>query len=82
MAGSHSWDIVEIFSNADGSIQFIEMMETNGLANEINLAGLQITSEATGNIFTFPKNLIPPTDGKHLLLSTADFAALPGAPTW
>ncbi|MCH8824557.1 MAG: hypothetical protein IH984_13735 [Planctomycetes bacterium] len=79
LAGSHSWDIVEIFSNADGSIQFIEMMETNAMPNEINLAGKQVTSNA--NAFTFPSNLIPPTTNKHLLLATADFAALPGAPT-
>lgn len=80
-AGAHSWDIVELFSNADGSIQFIELMETNNFTNEINLGGLQVTSQSTGNAFTFPVNLTPPTTAKHLLLATADFAALPGAPT-
>ena len=34
-----------------------------------------------GNRFTFDRNLIPPTTNKHLLLATAGFAALPGAPT-
>ena len=81
MAGSHSWDIVEIFSNADGSIQFIELMETNNLPSEVNVGGLQVTSQSTGNAYTFPGNLTPPTTAKHLLLATADFAALPGAPT-
>ena len=38
-AGSHSWDFTEVFSTADGSIQFIELMETNGLDGEIALAG-------------------------------------------
>ena len=80
-AGAHSWDIVEIFSNADGSIQFIELMETNGFEFETNLSGLQVTSQSTGNAYTFPGNLTPPTNAKHLLLATADFAALPGAPT-
>ena len=80
-AGSHSWDFVEVFSTADGSIQFIELMETNGFDGEIALAGKKVISAATGNEFTFPANLVPPTGDKHLLLATAGFAALPGAPT-
>ena len=39
MAGSHTWDIGEIFSNADGTIQFIELRNGN-TAGEIFLAGL------------------------------------------
>jgi len=80
-AGSHSWDFTEVFSTADGSIQFIELMETSGMDNEVFLAGKKVISAATGNEFTFPANLVPPTGDKHLLLATAGFAALPGAPT-
>ncbi len=80
-AASHSWDIMEVFSNADGTIQFIEMKETNGLNNETNLGGLTITSDATGNVFTFPNNLQAPTAKRNLLLATSGFAELPGAPT-
>lgn len=81
MAGSHSWDIVEAFTNPDGSIQFIELMECCGLDGETNLAGKQVTSDATGSAFTFPANLVGPTGKKHLLLATQSFADLPGAPT-
>ncbi len=77
MAGSHSWDVGEIFSNADGTIQFIEL-KNGPLAGEIFLAGLTLTS--TTNTFTFPSNLVGPTTNKDLLLATAGFAALPGAP--
>ncbi len=81
MAGSHSWRINEIFSNADGTIQFIEMKECCGFDNEIGLANKWVSSKATGNMFIFPANLVPPTGDRYLLLATAAFAALPGAPT-
>ncbi|MCH8164509.1 MAG: hypothetical protein IH889_02765 [Planctomycetes bacterium] len=82
MAGSHSWRINEVFSNADGTIQFIELKECCGAANEIFLTGKWVRSQATGNEFLFPGNLPPgSTANKHLLLATPGFAALPGAPT-
>lgn len=80
-AGSHLWDFSEVFSNADGTIQFIELHETNGADGEIFLAGKSIFSASTGQMFTFPSNLRPPTGDKYLLLATEGFAALPGAPT-
>ena len=80
MAGSHSWRINEIFSNADGTIQFIEMKECCGFDNEIGLANKWIRSKTTKNMFIFPANLVPPTGDRYLLLGTAAYAALPGAP--
>ena len=79
MACSHTWDLNEVFSNADGTIQFIELKEVVGLSTEWHMAGLLIRSNT--NTFTFPSDLIPPTTNKFLLLATAGFAALPGAPT-
>ncbi|MCB9838118.1 MAG: hypothetical protein H6813_02165 [Phycisphaeraceae bacterium] len=81
LAGSHLWDITEVFTNADGSIQFIEMTEQNGAESEIGLLHKAIMSEGTGNSFVFPDVLVPPTSFKHLLLATQAFADLPGAPT-
>ncbi len=81
MAGSHSWRINEIFSNADGTVQFIELKECCGFPNEIFIGNKSVSSQATGNIFTFPGNLPPGTTANaHLLLATPGFAALPGAP--
>lgn len=79
--GAHTWDVVEVFSNADGTIQFVELREMNNTANESSLNGLQVTSQNTGNAFTFPANLVRPTSNKRILLATAGFAALPCAPT-
>lgn len=82
MAGSHSWRINEIFSDADGTIQFIELKECCGMNNEVFLSGKYVSSQATGNIFNFPGNLPCSncTANQHLLLATSAFAALPGAP--
>jgi hypothetical protein len=81
LAGSHTWDIIEVFSNADGSIQYIELAEQNGGSGELFLSGHTVSSESTGKVFTFPANLTGSSSFKHLLLATTEFAALPGAPT-
>ena len=81
MAGGHTWDVREVFSNADGTIQYIELREMGGGDGETNLNGKKVTSQATGNEFAFPGNAAAPTGNKAILLATAGFAALPGAPT-
>jgi hypothetical protein len=81
LAGSHTWDIVEVFSNADGTVQFIELREMNGTPGETALNGKKVTSESTGNEYTFPANAVAPTTNKRILLGTTAFAALAGAPT-
>jgi len=80
-AGSHLWVINEVFSNDDGTIQFIEMRESGGSSIETALLGKWVRSDTTGLQYTFPANLVAPTTNKYLLLATAGFAALPGAPT-
>jgi hypothetical protein len=79
---SHLWRFNEVFSNADGSIMFIEMKECCGAANETYLANKWVKSDVTGQMYTFPSNL-PCTNctaNKFLLLATPGFANLPGAP--
>lgn len=78
LAGGHTWDVNEVFSNADGTIQFIELKETGGGAGEVATAGHQVTSNTSS--FTIPSNVASPTSFRHILLGTAAFAALPGAP--
>jgi hypothetical protein len=79
-AGSHLWKVNEIFSNEDGTIQFIELHECCGASGEIYLTGIEVTSRATGAVFEFPDYLDLDTSHKFLLLGTEAFAALPGAP--
>ena len=79
-AGIHTWDVNEVFSNADGSIQFVELYEAGGGAGEINVGTGSIAS--TAQTFSFGQGQVAgPTTNKYYLLGTADFAALDGAPT-
>ena len=81
-AASHLWRINELFSNADGTVQFIELRECCGGTAEVLIGGLNVTSEATGNVFTIPDDIFGKnTAFKHLLFATQAFADLPGAPT-
>jgi hypothetical protein len=78
-ASFHTFQINEIYSSPDGSIQFIELRESQGASGQNFLAGLSLTSGSGGNknTFTFPTNLpSPATAGKSVLIGTQGFAAL------
>lgn len=81
-AGSHLWRFNEIFTNADGSIQFIELKECCGAPNETYIVEKWVRSDATGMQYEFPNSLECQdcTANKYLLLATQSFADLPGAP--
>ncbi|HEV3339063.1 MAG TPA: TIGR03118 family protein, partial [Pirellulales bacterium] len=74
----HLWKMDQVFSSADGKVQFIELHDpANG---ESHTSGHFISSNE--NKFTFPANL--PSDNTanhHFLIATASYAALPGAVT-
>jgi hypothetical protein len=75
----HLWRFTEVFSTADGNVQFIELAVSN---NGENFAqGATITSASTGRVFTFPENLVGNTANKRLLIATSGFGALAGAVT-
>lgn len=79
-AGSHTWDVNEVFSDATGNIQFIELIEANGTPNELGVPGHDMTSNTKSFTISGPA-LTAPTSNKTYLMGTAEFAALPGAPT-
>ena len=79
--GSHLWDLNEVYSNFDGTIQFIEIYQPTSACCENNLGAKWIESASTGSLFTFPAGIVGNTGFKHILIGTAGFAALPGAPT-
>jgi len=80
-AGSHLWRVNEVFSNSDGSIQFIELHECCGAPAENFIGGHNMFCDVTGGNFVFPGHLVGDTSNRYQLLGTAAFAALPGAPT-
>jgi hypothetical protein len=79
IAGSHTWDVFEIFSDATGTIQFIELREMNNTPGETGVNGHNITSLIRTYLVPGPA-LTPPTSNKSLLFATPAYAALPGVP--
>jgi hypothetical protein len=76
----HLYKINELFSNADGSIQFIELAEGPDLNGQNLLGGISISVSrvgATTHSFTFPNNL-PSfiTQNTSVLIATQGFADL------
>jgi len=80
LAGIHTWDVREVFSNADGSIQFVELFDAGAGVTEVNVGNGSLSS--TGESFSWSNGTVaPPTNGKSYLIATQTFADLPGAPT-
>ena len=79
LCGGHTWVVNEIFSNSDGTIQFIEVKESLGGDFETGTGGHNVTSSTKS--FTITSNSPAPTGFRHILLATPAFAGLPGAPT-
>jgi hypothetical protein len=77
----HQWNFTEFFSNADGTVQFIELQCGNFNSENIATAGT-ISSLSTGKTFTFPADLgSTATANKFLFVATDGFELLPGAVT-
>ena len=75
-AGGHLWDINELYSNSDGTIQFVELHVPMSAASELFMANKWIRSDATNSEFVFPENLTGSTAFAHLLIATQGFANL------
>jgi serralysin len=79
-AAFHLWQVKEVFTNASGSVQFVEMFDSFG--GEVFTSGTTLTANSDGNIktFTFPSDLSGNTPGS-LLIATSGFGSLPGGVT-
>src|SRR5262244_1349011 len=78
-ANFHTWKIEAIYSNADGTVQFVVLHESMNVPGEDQWAGKAVTSTYAGvtKTFTFPANLPSNrTSGKRVLIATQGFAAL------
>jgi len=78
----HLWTITEVYTNADGTIQFIELF-TSSINQELTSGHTieSILDASNKKIFLFLTDTPAPTTGHHLLLATAGFAGLAGAVT-
>jgi hypothetical protein len=83
IAGGHTWQVSELFSNADGTIQFVELKEPAGATAENSVSFYFVTS--TARSYDITTNVAGNTAFKTLLFGTPAFCALfnqlPGNPT-
>jgi len=79
----HLWRFSEIYSDASGNVQFIEMQTT--FAGQQFITGHTIKCTNAGgtlsNTFTFQANTCSPTNNKRIIVATLGFAATAGSVT-
>jgi serralysin len=78
-AFGHLWEFGELYSNADGTVQFIELV--SDVSGENGLSIMFIRSTNGGVDYHFSMNVVGDTMNKHVLIATAAFASQPGAVT-
>jgi hypothetical protein len=77
-AAHHLWKLTQIFSNASGSVQYIQLFTSD--PSELSVNGFTITT-STGNSFSFGSNLPGTTTNKWILVATGGLQNLPGGVT-
>jgi serralysin len=78
-AAFHLWQIQEVFTNASGTVQFIEMHDNN--LGETSTNGFTLSANSDGNVKTIAlTTLAHPTPGS-LLFATSGFGSLAGGVT-
>ena len=81
LAGAHTWDVWEVFSNADGTVQFVEIRETGGGAFETGIGGhamIAMPSESTATM-KVSRNWPSGTNGEKTLSVPGAGCLVPGA---
>ena len=77
-AAFHLWDIKEVYTNHDGSVQFIELFTTSGFEQFVSGQQIRATSDGVVKTFTFGSNISGSTANRHLLIATPGFGSLTG----
>ena len=75
-AAFHLFQIGEVYSNASGTVQFVELFTDQATQNSMNFTSFKSNSHT----FPFPSALIGSTANKHIILATPGYAALSGVP--
>jgi cysteine-rich repeat protein len=82
IADFHKWEISEVFTNADGTVQFIEFFTDDPDPQHLMASEETVSIVTNSQTFVFPTDLPGPKVGNRwMLIGTPAFAALPGAPT-
>ena len=79
-AAFHSWEVAEVYSNPDGTVQFIELRALVGGQQNLGSFSASVTStnSSGSTTFTCTTNLPSDSANKTCLLGTAALASTPG----
>jgi len=77
-AAFHLWTVSEVYSSADGSVQFIELRTTFGSQQFIANQTLRSTNSGGTSSFVFPTNLPSDSANTTFILGTSNLASIPG----
>ena len=78
----HLWSVTELYSSADGSVQFVKLSTSASLENLLIGHVITCSGPAGTHSFTFPADLpSSATAGKTFLIGTTNLASVPGGVT-
>jgi hypothetical protein len=81
-AAFHLWAVTEIYTSADGSVQFVKLSNGTSLESSLNNHVITCSGPLGTHSFTFTSNLnSTATAGKTFLIGTANLASVPGGLT-
>src|SRR5882672_4746924 len=75
-ASFHLFQITQLFSNADGTVQFIELQALAGGQQFLTGHSIGTSQGGSSHSYVFTSDLPGDTAGKSLLIATQGFAAL------
>jgi hypothetical protein len=75
-ASFHLWSINEVYSNTDGTVQYIELTALAGAQQFVSSHALKSSSGGITHTYNVTADLPGDTTGKRFLFATAGFAAL------
>jgi PEP-CTERM motif len=79
LATFHIWQISQVYSNAGGSVQYVEFVLPSALDDERFVGGHALSAGLNSNSITLPSNLPSlPVTGQHFLIATSGFDAVAG----
>jgi hypothetical protein len=83
-AAFHLWAVTEVYSSADGSVQFVRLTNNSIATTEYFMTGHSISATGPGgtHTFVFPADLPHTTTAnKNFLIGTSNLSSIPGGIT-
>jgi len=77
-ANFHLWEVTEIYSNEDGSVQFIELFTTFSGQEVLLNHQIRCSGPSGTNLFTFTNSLPVGTANKAFIIGTSNLSSIPG----